>query len=226
MRDDFSELRSLEAAGYGSVAYADHPGEDGGPRWTARFGTEIEHRFAANDVTVEGEASVRLYPALRLIGRGGYTPSADFSYDWAAGGGLELRPLGNVRILVDLDHRQYRPAERAILQASPALRLSFRWLELEARYRATVDHVPGATAKGDAVIGKVGLDLGPVHPYLAYLQGREPDPPLALGEVTTWGGGVVYELDQNLAVHAAAAYEQRKDTYDRTSLGGGVTYRF
>jgi YaiO family outer membrane protein len=226
MRDEYSDIRSLEASGYASVAYADHPEEEGGPRWTSRLGTQVEHRFDAYDVTVEGEASARLYPMLRLIGRGGYTPSADFNYDWAVGGGLELRPMRNVGILFDLDHKEYRPAEQTVLQASPALVVGIWKLNLEARYRATVDHVPGATDKGDAVIGKVGIDLGPVHPYIAYLQGREPDPPLPMTDVKAWWGGLIFDLDQNLSVRVDGAYEQRKDAYNRTSLGGGLTYRF
>jgi YaiO family outer membrane protein len=226
VRDSYSQTRPIEALGYASVAYADRPGDDGGPLWTARLGTNVEHRFEAIDATIEGEGSYRYMEGLRLIARGGFTPSADFTYDWTLGAGVVVSPVRPLGLLLDVDHQQYNASEQQVLRVSPGIAWDFWRLSTELRYRAVVQHVPGTTDTGDSGSIRVTLDLGRFHPSLSYLQGREPDPPFAITDVRAIWGGVVFDIDRNLSLRIDGAFEHRDAQYDRTSVGGGVILRF
>lgn len=225
-RDSYSAVRTLETTGYASVAYAERPGDDGGPLWTARLGTNIAHRFDEIDTTIEGEGSYRYLDGLRVIARGGFTPSADFTYDWTAGAGLVATPGYGFAALLDVDHQQYNASDHQVLRVSPGIGYDFWKLSTELRYYATTEHAPGATEHGGSVMARVGLDLGRIHPSLSYLQGRETDPPFPITNVRAVWGGVVFDLDRNLSLRVDAAYEHREDQYNRTSVGGGVIVRF
>lgn len=231
MRDGYTELRSTEQSGYAAVGYAHRPGSEGGPAWTAGLGTSVEHRFDELDAAVTGEGSMKVTDWLRASARGGYTPDADFLYDWKAGGGIEIRPSRPVALLFDIDHSRYEDSERTVLQVAPGAEFTIWRLTFEARYRGTVDHAPGLTGKGDAVMGRVSGDFWGVRTSLAYLQGREPDPPFPIANVQAVWGSLELPIDEHIAIRADAAFEHREAAdggtlYDRTSLGGGLILRF
>lgn len=231
MRDGYSDVRSTEQSGYAAVGYAHRPDLDGGPAWTAGVGTSVEHRFDELDVAITAEGSAKVTDWLRAGVRGGYTPDADFLYDWKAGGGIEIRPVRSFAVLFDIDHNRYDDAERTVLQVAPGAEFTIWRLTFEARYRGSVDHVPGYTDKGDAVLGRISGDFWGVRPSLAYLQGREADPPFAIANVKAVWGSLEFPIDKHIAVRADAAFEHREDPaggtlYNRTSLGGGLILRF
>lgn len=231
MRDAYTQVRETEQSGYAAVGYAHDPGTEGGPPWTAGAGTIVEHRFDELDVAATAEGSAKVADWLRASVRGGYTPDADFLYDWKVGGGVEIRPARRFALLFDIDHSRYEDNERTVLQVAPGAEFTIWRLTFEARYRGTVDHAPGLTGKGDAAMGRVSGDFWGVRTSLAYLQGREPDPPFPIARVKAVWGSIEVPLNEHLSLRGDAAFEHREDPdggtlYNRTSLGGGLILRF
>ena len=229
--DRYTEVRSNEASGYANLGYAHRPEREGGPDWTAGGGVAVERRFDATDVGLQAEGTTKVTDNLRIGARAGYAPGADFLPDWKVGGSAVLRPVRRFALLLDVDHNQYHDSERQVVQVAPGAALSFWRLTGELRYRGTIDHVPSATAKGDAVMGRLSADFGWLRPSLAYLQGREPDPPFPIANVQAVWGSLEFPIDQRLSLRIDGAFEHREDDaggtlYDRTSIGGGVILRF
>ena len=229
--DRYTAVRSNEAAGYANLSYAHRPEREGGPAWTAGGGVVVERRFDATDVSLQVEGATKVTDILRVGARGGYAPGADFLPDWKVGGSAELRPVRTFALLLDVDHNQYNDSERQVVQVTPGAALTVWRLTGELRYRGTIDQVPGSTGKGDAVIGRMSADFGWLRPSLAYLQGREPDPPFPIANVQAVWGSIEFPIDQRLSLRVDGAFEHREDSaggtlYDRTSIGGGVILRF
>ena len=229
--DRYSEVRSNEASGYANLGYAHRPEREGGPDWTAGGGVVVERRFDATDISLQAEGTTKVTDILRVGARGGYAPGADFLPDWKAGGSAELRPVRPFALLLDVDHNQYNDSERQVVQVAPGAALTIWQLTGELRYRGTIDHVPGATAKGDAVMGRLSADFGWLRPSLAYLQGREPDPPFPIANVQAVWGSIEFPINRRLSLRVDGAFEHRENStggtlYNRTSVGGGVILRF
>jgi YaiO family outer membrane protein len=229
--DRYTAVRSNEVSGYANLGYAHHPERAGGPAWTAGGGVVVERRFDATDVGLQAETTAAVTDHLRLGIRGGYVSDADFMPDWKVGGSLELRPVRPFALLFDVDHNEYKDSGRQVVQVAPGAALTVWRVTAELRYRGSVDHVQGVTGKGDAVMGRLSADFGRIRPSLAYLQGREPDPPFPIANVQAVWGSVEFPVDQTLSLRVDAAFEHRENAaggnlYDRTSLGGGLILRF
>ena len=229
VRDHYSNERGNESSFVGAVGYHHASEGEDDREWYATTGAAVLNHFNEHDLTLGGEAGVRLYPRLMLRATGTYTPSADFEPDWRVGGGCDVLVYGPVTLLFDLLHSEYRDAKQQVLVATPGIRVEpCRYISLEGRYIASTDHVgaPVSTTEHTAAWqARMYLNLGRLHPFVGYAQGEEPDPP----QPTTYGrsvwGGVVFDFDRNLSIRVDAAYEDR-EAYTRSSLGAGVILKF
>ncbi len=229
VRDQYSNARQQESSFAGSIGYHHASAGEDDHEWYATAGVALLNHYGEHDLTVGGEAGVRLYPRLMLRSMGTYTPHADFEPNWRVGGGCDVTLFGPLTLLFDLQHSQYNDNDQQVLVATPGIRYEpLRQVTLEGRYIASTDHVgaPVSTTQHTAAWqARVYLNFGRLHPFVGFAQGEEPDPPQPTSYGRSVWGGLVFDFDRNLSVRVDAAYEDREN-YNRSSFGGGVTLRF
>lgn len=231
--DTYSTERGNEPGFSLTAGYRHLPLDTGDLDWYVQGGVARIDHFSFIDVTSGGEAGVQLLTHLQIHAGGTVTPHADFEPQWRAFGGVEVMVVPQATLLLDVTHSDYSNPQQQVLGVLPGLRLEpVQWLTLEGRAISSTDHLE-ATATTAATTdhtwgwqAKATLNLGRFHPYVAYAAGNEPERPLPAAETSAVWGGVVFDLSRTLALRVDAAYEDRVDTYYRTSLGGGVSIRF
>ncbi len=198
-------------------------------RTTITGAAEINRRFGLTDVTLDGRVDHRWSAIAAGYLRVGGTPEADFRPEvFAEGGGtLRLLPggavIGATFGLLDLAYARYptgdtRSASVGLQQYLFAGRF---WLtgRLIGTLSETDDRLGGYSVRADwLVTERFGVFLG-------YADAPDSSDGRTI-ETRALFGGLTFALTDEVSLSLSGASEDRKNSYDRTTVAVGVTTRF
>lgn len=190
---------------------------------------EVNRRFGLTDVTIDGTVDHRFSEALSAYLRVGGTPDANFRPEFfvEGGGGWRLwtgdGTLGATVALLDLTFARYTTGD--VKGANVGLQQYF----LGGRFSVTGKLI-GSISADDRQLGGFSVRADwLVTDRFSVFAGYADAPDYSDGraiETRALFGGASYAVTDEVAVSLSAAREDRKESYDRTTVTVGFTTRF
>lgn len=196
-------------------------------RTTVSAGIEIETRFGATDLRIEGRVDHEFTPGLAAYFYLAGTPDPDFRAEFAYGGGFawstEKATHLPLDVLLDLAASHY-PDSRS-LTLSPGVRVHLADGSASfAVHMINGFNDPGAETIGYSIRGDVEASER-VSLYLGYADAPEIDAGQRI-EVRTLFGGLSATLTDRLTWRASLSREERSLGHDRTIVSTGFGLRY
>lgn len=230
---------------YSHLSEGNEPWREGTSRLAYRFdtgttlsaGIEVSRRFGAIDTLIDGRIDQQWSDAFATYLRFGGTPKADFRPRVLVetGGTLRLAnasgPIGPTLAVLDLGYANYKTSDVGTI--APGIQQYFfdNRVWLTARFIGTLSKLSDAESENRAERSggySIRADAQ-VTDRLSLFVGYANAPDTSDGrvfEAQSFFGGATFALDDSISLLVSAAQENRKDSYDRTSVNLGVAVRF
>jgi YaiO family outer membrane protein len=206
-------------------------------RTTLSAGVEVSNRFGLTDALIDGRVDQRWAETYTSYLRLGGTPKADFRPQLLAEGGGTIRLanaeglIGPTLAMLDLGYSRYTDAD--VGSVSPGIQQSFfgNRFWLTTRFIGTLSKMSaGGSATATERFGGYSVRAdAQVTDRLSLFIGYANAPDASDGRVLKTEsifGGAEFALDDSISLLVSAAREDRKNSYDRTSVNLGVAIRF
>ncbi|HZH09763.1 MAG TPA: tetratricopeptide repeat protein [Microvirga sp.] len=230
---------------YSHLSDGNEPWREGTSRLAYRFdsgttlsaGVEVSRRFGEIDTLIDGRVDQQWSDASTTYLRIGGTPKADFRPQVLVetGGTLRLMNasgvIGPTLAMIDLGYANYEASDVGTI--APGVQQYF----LNNRLWLTVRFI-GTLSQTSDVQGENGTERSggysvradaQVTDRLSLFVGYANAPDTSDGrlfDTQSFFGGATFALDDSISLLVSAAKENRKDSYDRTSVNLGVAVRF
>lgn len=215
--DHYTNFRRAERGTYLQAGYAPRPGRS---VWLRH---EWQNHFRFVDNTIAAGGAWQPARPLTLTGEVGGTPASDFSADFKAAVGGELRVHAKAAVLAGYRYLAY--GNGSLHSFVPGLRFeAVPWASFEYKlvYSRNVDDSTTA-----AHLFRLGFSWAErVLPYVGFASGEEAVPPQPKARSNDVSAGVVWNVSRAWALRADVSNEHRPGFYERNTVAGGLTYRF
>jgi YaiO family outer membrane protein len=199
------------------------------PLTTLSGGLEASRRFGRDDVLIDARIDRRWTDALSTYVRVGVTPDADFRPRILAQGGGSVRVLtgsgaiGPTFATLDLTYALY--GSGPVRSAAPGL----EQVLFDGRLRLSAKAVGTISETSERLAGYILRADVQAADRLGVFVGYADAPDASEGRTVPTRsifGGVSLDLDDRTTLRLTAARETRARSYDRTTVGLGLTARF